>query len=95
MRLAGIIIPSLAVALAAGCFLEDDRHIGYDRDRSIIGPIELKDRVAYIDTARDRVITIDLSDDRPRFHTTGIGRRAMFASPTPDKERLVVITRGE
>lgn len=95
MRLAGITITALTLALAGGCFLEEDRHIGYDRDRSIIGPIELKDRIAYVDTARDRVITVDLSEDRPRFHTAGIGRRAMFASPTPDKERLVVITRGE
>ncbi len=85
----------LASALLGGCFLEEERHIGYERDRLVVGPVELKDGVAYVDGARDRVILVDVSEDVPRFHTIGIGRRAIFATPTPDKQHLVVITRGE
>jgi hypothetical protein len=90
-----LILSLLVPALFAACFLEDERHIGYERDRIVIGPVELKDGVAYVDGARDRVIIVDVTGARPRFHTVGIGRRAIFATPTPDKQHLVVITRGE
>ena len=45
MRLAGITITAMALGLAGGCLFEEDRHIGYHRDRTIIGPVELKDRI--------------------------------------------------
>lgn len=87
-RLISILV--LTTAFACG-----DREIGWERDRTIIGPIPLKDRVAYIDNARDRVIVVDMTGSRPEIHGYTIGRRAIFAVPTPDKEHLAVVTRGE
>ncbi len=91
-----LFVSAVAASLLAGaCFTDSDRPIGFDRDRTVIGPVPLKNRVAYVDGARDRVIAVDVSEARPRFHTYGVGRSAIFATPTPDREHLVVITRGE
>jgi hypothetical protein len=101
-KLKSTVSSGLAVALLAttptlsSCWLGDDtRHIGWERERLDIGPIELKCRVAYVDSARDRVIVISVGEDYPRISTYAIGRRAIFATPTPDREHLAVITRGE
>ncbi|MBW2278007.1 MAG: hypothetical protein JRF63_10970, partial [Deltaproteobacteria bacterium] len=84
-----------AAALAApGCY-SDDRHIAWERERAIIGPIAMEDRVAYVDSARDRVIIIDTSESKPQVNSYAIGRKAIFATPTPDRMHLAVITRGE
>jgi hypothetical protein len=80
------------LAAGPGC---DDRHIAWDRPLTVIGPIRMKDRIAYVNSARDRVVSIDFSGEAPRFHLHSIGRRAIFAAPTPDQERLAVLTRGE
>lgn len=74
---------------------DDPRHIGWERERRVLGPVPLKDAVAYIDSARDKVIVIDTTNDLPRIHSYPIGRRAIFATHTPDREHLAVITRGE
>ena len=87
--LVGLAAPT--VPLLTGC----DRHIGWERERSVIGPIRLKDRVAYVDTARDNVIVVDVSRSSPVIHSYPIGRDAVFAAPTPDLQHLAVITRGE
>jgi hypothetical protein len=91
LRTTTVALAGVAI-LASAC---DDRHIAWERERSVIGPVPLKDQVAYIDSARDRVITIDVRDDRPRVNRYVIGRRAIFAAPTPDRQKLAVITRGE
>ncbi len=89
----------LATALLVGSALpgcwDDDRHIAWERSRSLIGPIALKCRVAYVDGARDQVVVVSVGDELPRVTTYPIGRRALFATPTPDNEHLAVITRGE
>ncbi|MEM9489815.1 MAG: hypothetical protein AAGC55_11755 [Myxococcota bacterium] len=89
------LIALAALVMPAGGCSPDDRHIGWERERVVLGPLALKHSVAYIDSARDRAITVDISDDRPRAYTHGIGRRAIYATSTPDRERLAVITRGE
>lgn len=81
------------LAFVAGCV--EDRHIGWERDRAVIGPVPLKDKLAYVDTARDRVVVLDTSPATPRVEGFAIGRRAIYATPTPDREHLAVITRGE
>ena len=48
-----------------------------------------------MDTARDRVLAIETADGRPEFRSYKIGRNAIFATPTPDRDHLAVITRGE
>ena len=83
-----------AVVAATGCW-EDDRPIVWDRQRTVLGPIPMKDQVAYVDSALDRVTLLDLSRDTTRITTTGIGRRAVVAVPSPDRHLLFVITRGE
>jgi hypothetical protein len=88
------LVLSLGLLTASACW-EQGRHVGWDRPRAVIGPIPLKDRVAYVDSARDRVIAIDVSDSSPQIRTFQVGRRAAFATPTPDRERLAIITRGE
>lgn len=83
----------VSVVALSGC--HDDRHIAWERDRQVIGPVAIKSRVAYIDSARDSVVVIDTAEGRPRTHATRIGRRAVYAAPTPDREHLAVLTAGE
>ena len=91
-----LVAASLIVGAATltGC-PSDERHIAWERSRSIIGPIALKCRVAYVDSARDRVVVVSVGEEYPVITSYDIGRRAMFATPTPDQEHLAVITRGE
>ncbi len=83
----------LAGALVAGCAAERDP--AFDRPRQITGPIPLKQQVAYVDGALDRVVLVDLAEARPRVFAVPVGRRPIWASPTFDRDRLLVITRGE
>ncbi len=83
-----------AVGMAAGA-CSDERPTGWDRERLVIGPVPLKDRVAYVDSSRDQAIVIDATEDKPRVVRYAVGRRAIFATPTPDRQHLAVITRGE
>src|SRR5688500_13382155 len=81
------------VALAA-CAAE--RPPALDRERVLLGPIPLKRQLAWIDSALDRVVAIDAGDDNnPRVDAWRIGRRPVFAQPTPDGENVLVVTRGE
>lgn len=77
----------------AGC--HQDRHVAWERDGHIIGPVALKSRVAYVDSARDTVLVVETAGKTPRVLEIGVGRNAVFATPTPDREHLAVITRGE
>ena len=90
--LAAVAVPC---ALAAAACWSDDRPIQWSRPREVIGPIALKAHVAYIDPALDRVVLLDVTNDRPAIAHTAIGRRAMYAVPSEDRHRLFVITRGE
>ncbi|MGE0869883.1 MAG: hypothetical protein AB7P03_15060 [Kofleriaceae bacterium] len=83
----------LALALTA-CW-EDERPALWDRDRSVLGPIPLKAQVAYVDSALDRVTLLELAGDAPVISKAHIGRRAIHAVPSPDRQKLLVITRGE
>src|SRR5262245_15494701 len=83
----------LTLAALAGCPAE--RPPAFDRYRAVLGPIPLKDRLAWVDTALDRVVAVDFTADRPAVSTRAIGRSAVYAVPTPDRARLLVITRGE
>lgn len=86
----------LAVALLSGaCYGDSERHESWDRTRTVIGPVALKSRLAYVDTARDRVMVIETAEGKPEFRGYRIGRNAIFAAPTPDRESLAVVTRGE
>lgn len=85
---------SLGGVLLGACL--DDRPIAWERDRAVLGPVPLKDRVVYVDNARDRTIAVDVSrPDAPQVHTYPIGRQAIFVTPTPDREHVAIITRGE
>jgi hypothetical protein len=81
-------------AALAGCW-EDDRPLSWDRSRSVLGPIPLKTQVAYVDSALDRVTLIDVANTAPVITHSRIGRRALYATPSPDRHQLFVITRGE
>ncbi|MCE9574838.1 MAG: hypothetical protein K8W52_16935 [Deltaproteobacteria bacterium] len=83
----------LPVALVAGC--TGDRPAAFDRNRTILGPVPLKDQIAWVDTGFDRVVTLDLSADTPRVHSWNVGRNPVYAAPTPDRDHLLVVTRGE
>ncbi len=78
--------------LLAACAAERDP--AFDRSRVVTGPVPLKNQVAYVDGALDRVVLIDV-DEAPRVRTQPVGRRPIWASPTLDRDRLLVITRGE
>ena len=85
----------LTCLLASACTWSDERPAAWERDREVLGPIQLKNQVAYVDSALDRVTLIDLADDTPAIHTARIGRRAIYAVPSVDRHELFVITRGE
>jgi hypothetical protein len=89
-----ILAPALAALALAACW-SDDRPVPWTRARSVLGPIALKAHVAYIDSALDRVVLVDVTADRPAISRTRIGRNAMYAVPSADRHRLFVITRGE
>ncbi len=82
------------ISLTAACF-GDDRDEFWERERTIIGPVAVKSRLAYVDTARDRVVAIETAEGLPQLRSYRIGRNAIFATPTPERDRLAVITRGE
>jgi len=86
---------ALAVTATLGACWSDDRPIQWSRPRSVLGPIPLKAHVAYVDSALDRVVTIDVTGDRPVVSHTAIGRRAVTAVPSANRHQLYVITRGE
>lgn len=86
---------ALSVVTATACSWDDDRPLVWERTRTLLGPIPLKTRVAYVDSAVDRVTLLDLADDTPAITTAAIGRNAIHAVPSPDRHRLFVITRGE
>lgn len=88
-RIAAVVL----AALLGAC--DGERHIGWDRERAVIGPLPLKSGVAYVDNARDVVVAVDTGGEVPRTHAYSIGRRAHFATPMPDRQRVAVITRGE
>ncbi len=77
----------------------DGRAAEWDRPRSVLGPIAMKDKVAYVDTALDRVVVVDTRPGGvvavPEIATHDVGRRPLFAAPTPDRGRLAVVTRGQ
>jgi hypothetical protein len=77
------------------CAWEDEPPIIWERPRSVLGPIQLKSHVAYVDSALDRVTMLDLAEDTPTVITSRIGRNAIHAMPSHDRHRLFVITRGE
>ena len=88
----------LLPVLASGC--DHDRHIGWERQRQIVGPVPLETSIAYVDSARDRAVIVPVATDlvsngEADVRTVAIGRRAVFATTTPDRRRLAVITRGE
>lgn len=85
---------SACVALMAGACV-DERHIGWERERRVLGPVPLKTGVAYVDSARDTVIMLDVTQSIPRIYRYPIGRRAIYATHTPDRNHLAVVTRGE
>src|SRR5690606_9591765 len=90
------ILTGLVAALAApACDWDDDRPLAWERTRTLLGPISPKSQIAYIDSALDRVTLLDLAEDTPRITTSKIGRRAIHATPSHDRHRLFVITRGE
>lgn len=82
-------------AVASACSWNDERPIVWDRSRTVLGPISLKSQIAYVDSALDRVTLLDLAEDAPQIKIARIGRRAIHATPSPDRHRLFVITRGE
>jgi hypothetical protein len=86
--LCSLLVPSLLACVP-------DRDPAFDRARVVMGPLPLKDRVAYVDGALDRVVLVGADAGAPRLWTIGVGRRPIRASATPDRDRLLVITRGE
>lgn len=91
----GLLTTLLATLAAPACTWDDDRPLAWERSRTVLGPISLKSQIAYIDSALDRVTLLDLAEDTPRITTAKIGRRAIHATPSHDRHRLFVITRGE
>jgi hypothetical protein len=79
--------------VAAACTAP--RSTALDRERTVLGPVPLKNRVAWVDTALDRVVAIDLTTADPRVEVVPIGRNAVYATPSADRDHLLVITRGE
>lgn len=85
----------LLAVLSSACFGDSERDQSWERERLIIGPVAIKSRLAYVDTARDRVLAIETAEGKPEMRSYRIGRNAIFAIPTPDREHLAIITRGE
>jgi len=87
-------IPILLLSLTAAACVPD-RDPAFDRPRIVDGPVPLKDRVAYVDGALDRVVLVDADPAAPTVSTIPVGRRPVWSAPTPQRDHLLVITRGE
>ena len=85
--------PAIFLLLVAGCLPERDP--AFDRPRVVSGPVPLKDQVAYVDGALDRVVIVDARAEAPTVAAVPVGRRPIWSAPTLDRDRLLVITRGE
>jgi len=85
----------VAIAVTVTACWSDDRPVQWQRPRSVLGPIPLKAHVAYVDSALDRVVLVDVGADAPVISHTEIGRRALYAVPSSNNHQLFVITRGE
>ncbi|HET7504017.1 MAG TPA: hypothetical protein VFK02_23515 [Kofleriaceae bacterium] len=94
MRIQDFACAAVAIAALTACW-SDDRPIQWTRPRSVLGPLPLKTQVAYVDSALDRVVLIDVAGDAPVISHTQVGRRALIAVPSADRHELYVITRGE
>ncbi len=81
-----------ALALLGAC---DDRPAAFERGGSVIGPVALDDRVAYVDGARDQVVVVTADASSPEVASYRIGRRAAYAAPSPDRTHLAVLTWGD
>ena len=88
-----LVLFTTLVSLAAAC--SPERPEAFDRTRTVLGPVPLKDRIAWVDTALDRVVALDLTTASPRVVAVPIGRNAVYATPSADRDHLLVITRGE
>ena len=92
-RLGAVILVGLSAASPIACV--DPRPPELDRVRTLVGPIPLKSQVAWADSALDQVVAVDVAGDRPTVGRWPIGRRPVYAAPTPSGEQLLVVTRGE
>lgn len=90
MRNSLLLLQGLALVACAA-----ERPPALDRERILLGPIPLKRQLAWIDSALDRVVAIDAGSETPRVNAWRIGRRPVFAAPTPSGDRILVVTRGE
>jgi hypothetical protein len=77
---------------ASGC--DGGRDDRWDTSRVVLGPVALKDRVAYVDGARDRVVILEATVT-PVVHHVAVGRHPIAMVATPDQAHLVVMTRGQ
>ena len=93
MRNPTLLFVLLSGAAATACVGERDP--AFDRPRVVDGPIPLKDRVAYVDGALDRVVLVDADPEAPTVASIGVGRRPIWSAPDPQRDHLLVITRGE
>jgi len=82
----------LVLLIVAGCA---DQPVELTRDRTLVGPIPMKHQIAWADSALDRVVAVDTAGAAPRVDAWPIGRRPVFAAPTPNGEQVLVVTRGE
>jgi hypothetical protein len=76
--------------LLAAC---DARDPSWDQTRTVLGPVALKDEVAYVDVARNRVVIVD-AGARPGVRAIPVGQRPLLAQPSPTRDRLLVVSRG-
>src|SRR5947209_1013838 len=81
------------VVLLGAC--NPERPSTWESARTLLGPIAMKDRIAYVDSARNRVSILDASTETPHASGLRIGRKAIFALPTPDRTKLLVVTKGQ
>jgi hypothetical protein len=92
---AAAVVIAITLTVSLGACWSDDRPIQWTRPRTVLGPIPLKAHIAYVDSALDRVVSIDVTADAPVVSHTAIGRRALTAVPSASRHQLYVITRGE
>ncbi len=79
-------------ALAAGCV---DRPQIWSTPQRLLGPYRVGNQVLWVEATRGEVIALDPTVNPPRVRRRTIGRNALFASPTPSRDGLAVLTAGK
>ena len=90
-----LIFVAMASLLAMSGACGDERDRQWDESRYVEGPIYLKNRLLYLDSARDTAVVVDLTRAEPALRMFDTCREPFSASPLKGREQILIMCRGQ